>query len=215
MPLDSEELCFSKAAESRPELTELILNSKSNKPEGVQRALFWLSLKATLLSLKQNPMFMAAFSETESALLAEGATDEQSESLFLSCLFEEAYESEHDFSEFDAEFVLESIQTLSRLASLDEDKLQNLRLEFEKHAQTIPAVEWKIFNAFFNEFFEEGLEIPSEKHMEALYEQSPSIEETELNVFLDFLEAKKIIGPLRKQKLLAKAMQTKESLRQT
>ncbi|MCL2259023.1 MAG: hypothetical protein FWC18_04265 [Cystobacterineae bacterium] len=212
MPVDSEELCFAEAAKSRLELAELILNSKSSKPEGVQRALFWLSLKATLVSLQQNPMFIPIFSETESALLAEGATAEQMESLFLSCLFEEAYESEHDFSVFDAAFVLESIQTLSHLASFDENKLETLRLDFEKNIKTIPASQQSIFNTFFNEFFEEGLEIPSEKHIEALYAHSPSLDEAELSAFLDFLETKKMIGPLRKQKLLSKALQPKESL---
>jgi hypothetical protein len=207
MPLDSEELCFGEAAQSRPEFTELILKSKSNKPEGVQRALFWLSLKAALVSLKQDALFIPEFSKTESALLAEGATAEQMESLFLSCLFEEAYESEHDFAEFDAAFVLESVQTLFHLASLSESKLENLELVFNKHAQTISADTLKAFLAFFSAFFEEGLEIPSAKHIEALYEQSPSIDETEWSALLDFLEAKRMIGPLRKQKLLSKALQ--------
>jgi hypothetical protein len=214
MPIDSEELCFDEAAKSRPELAKLILESKSSKPEGVQRALFWLSLKAALVSLKKDLTFVSAFSETESALLAEGATPEQMESLFLSCLFEEAFESEHDFSEFDAAFVLESIQTLSHLTSLSEDKLEELRLDFEKHTKIISASALSAFNAFFNEFFEEGLEVPSGKHMEALYGLFPSIEETELNAFLDFLEVQKMIGPLRKQKLVSAALQTKEALQQ-
>jgi len=206
MSVDAEELCFAEAAQSRPELAELILNAKNNKPEGVQRALFWLSLKAALVSLKQDASFVPAFLETESALLAEGATPEHVESLFLSCLFEEAFESEHDFSEFDAAFVLESIQTLSHLASLSEEKLESLSADFKKHATSISASAWNAFNGFFNTFLEEGLEMPSEKHMEALYETSTLLEETELHAFLDFLEAKKMMGPLRKQKLLSKAL---------
>jgi len=206
MSVDSEELCFAEAAKSRPELATLIVQSKNNKPEGVQRALFWLSLKAALVHLQQEALFLPAFSEAESALLAEGATPEQMESLFLSCLFEEAFESEHDFSEFDAAFVLESLHTLAALASLSEDKLEQLRLDFQKHANTMSASALNAFNAFFHTFFEEGLEVPSEKHIEALYEQSPALEEAELSAFLDFLEAKKIMGPLRKQKLLSKAL---------
>ncbi|MCL2011572.1 MAG: hypothetical protein FWG75_02115 [Cystobacterineae bacterium] len=207
MPVDEEELCFAEAAAGRPEMAKLILESKSNKPEGVQRALFWLSLKAALISLKQNPAFVSAFSETEAALLAEGATAEHIEPLFLSCLFEEAYESEHDFSEFNAAFVLESIQTLSHLASLSADKLENLKLDFEKNTKTLLAAPLNTFGGFFDGFLEEGLELLSEKHIEELYIKSPSIDETELSVWLDFLEAQKIIGPLRKQKLKSKALQ--------
>jgi|GEM_PF-1502217 len=215
MPVDSEELCFAEAAQSRPKLAELILNSKSNKPEGVQRALFWLSLKAALVSLKKESVFAAAFAETESALLSEGATEEQMESLFLSCLFEEAYESEHDFSEFNAAFVLESLQALFHLASLSEDKLENLKADFKEYSQSISASAWNIFHAFFDKFFEDGLEMPSGKHIEALYAQFPSMDETELSTFLDFLESKKMMGPLRKQKLVSEALQIKEALPST
>ena len=210
MSVDEEERCFEEAAKSRPELEKLILNAKNNKPEGVQRALFWLSLKAALVSLQKDAAFIPAFSETTSALLKEGATAEQIESLFLSCLFEEAFESEYDFSEFDGAFVLESIQTLSHLACLTEDKLENLRLDFQKHATNISPSSWNAFHAFFHAFLQEGLEMPSEKHVEALYASSFSLEEAELHAFLDFLEAQKMVGPLRKQKLLSKALQLGE-----
>jgi len=207
MPLDAEELCFAKAAQSRPELAKLILDSKNNKPEGVQRALFWLSLKAALVSLKQEATLAFAFSETESALQAAGATAEQIECLFLSCLFEEAFESEHDFSEFECAFVLESIQSLAHLASLSEDKLEQVREDFKKQMEPFSASLLNIFNVFFNEFFEEGLEALSGKHIEALYASSFPVEEKELQAFLDFLEAKQWIGPLRKQMLSSKAQQ--------
>jgi hypothetical protein len=209
--LAPDEARFASAAKAHPELTAEVKTSAGKRPsEDAQNATILLGVRAAVSSVDADPVLGPASRTARAAFTMAGASSEQIEQLLGGVLVEEAFTGDQDPTQFDLDFVKESLDNLPQLATLDGEKVSET---IDAFANQIPAAQRPVSLACAETLFQaawgEGPQSVNVEHLDEALELLTADVPAELDavrpqmaVLLRFLSAHKFIGPLRLERLL-------------
>jgi hypothetical protein len=209
--LTADEQRYATAARAHPDLADEVKTAAGKRPSpDAQNATILLGVRAALSSIEADKDLAPHAANARTALIKAGANSDQIEQLLGGVLVEEAFTGEQDPTEFDSDFVKESLDDLPQLAQLDGDKVGELIDAFanqtpaEKRAVSLACAE-----TLFHSAWGEGPQSVNVEHLdealEILTADTPSELEAarpQMEVLLRFLSAHKLVGPLRLERLL-------------
>lgn len=207
-PLTVEEQAFVDVTHAHPEKRQALFSAQDvirPAPE-TQQALLFLATHAAVDVLAQDETFGPEIERARATLDAEGASQDERELLLASLLIEEAFGFLSEDDLFDGEFFLETLQTLPQWACLTQERLQQWTEEFEA---THPGSR-TLIEQFFTCAWSDGPEPINPEHLEMLVGQwadEHSLQEAQrslptLRALIDFLHQERLLGPIRRGRLL-------------
>ncbi len=136
--LDPDESAFLGAAERFPDYREALVASRGRKaaPPEVQQMLLVVAASAVTSTLEEDPRLGAATRAARQALADQGATREEVDALLTTAVLEEALASEDSPDVFEIDFFQETLESLSRLAEVNEERVTRLLDRVEPTAGT-------------------------------------------------------------------------------
>lgn len=209
----SDEQPFVDAANASPEQKAEIVKarSKGKPPSVTQEALIYLAAHAAARSLKTDAALANALTGARSALMSEGADEEDVHQFLASMVLEEAFGYEHEEEEFDRPFFEETLKTVPELARLTQEKVRQLVVAFVKTAESAdrPAFGASA-QALIETAWEDGPEPINPEHVEAalvsVFEKNGEARKAKtiegMRRFVGFLARSGLVGPLRQSELL-------------
>jgi alkylhydroperoxidase/carboxymuconolactone decarboxylase family protein YurZ len=138
--LKAEERLLAEVARAAPDRRALVLGARglrSPSPE-VQEALLYLAAHAASSSLRDDEELGPAQQRARAALAAEGASEEEIETLIATLVLEEAFGYDEGTERFDRPFFLETLEGVPALATLTRERVMQLQEAFSRTA----ALEW-------------------------------------------------------------------------
>lgn len=208
--LDAPDRLFHQAANAHPDLKTMVEAARGlAKPtEEASNALILLGVQAAVMSLRDDPKLADVVKLAADALKGHGATPEQIDQLLAGALVEEAFGSDADPTDYDVEFVRETVATLPALAALEPEKVSELSDAFvEATAKPNRPLSLKAIEALLQSAWGDGPQpVSSEAVLDALdsldagSSRAPSAAAMEAAV--RFLMAHRLVGPLRLERLL-------------
>lgn len=203
--MSEDERALASVLRRSPEQRQAVLEARgrAHPSERVQQALIYLAANAAVERLREDPTATAALTRADVSLRAQGASDAQISSLLASVLVEEAFGYDDDPDTFDLAFVLETLEGLPALATLDADRVERLR---EGLAERVPprdlATAQQAFDALIEAAWADG---PEPLNPEQVLEARTRLGEparAALPSVLQALAQAGLIGPLRLARLL-------------
>ncbi|MBK7860144.1 MAG: hypothetical protein IPJ65_16320 [Archangiaceae bacterium] len=212
IPMGPDAMAFVAAARTHSELSAYVLQAKGKETPGddSQNATILLAVRAALSRIPSDPVLGPQAKRARDALAAAGADAEQVEQLLGGVLVEEAFTGDNDPNRFDSAFVHESFGELIELARLDEDQVTTLMDEVAKNAPPpLRPMQVSCAEALFQAAWADGTQSINVEHVEDALQMLSGDDPAEvegvragLEVVLNFLNGKKLIGPLRLQRLI-------------
>lgn len=208
-----DEQAFVDAANASPEQKSEILKAKpKGKPATqTQEALIYLAAHAAARALKTDAALSNALGVAKTALMSEGANEEDVHQFLASMVLEEAFGYEHDADEFDRPFFEETLKTVPELARLTQEKVRQLVVAFVKTAEPDDRpIFGGVAQALIETAWEDGPEPINPEHVEgalvAVFDKSGEAHKARtiegMRRFIGFLARSGLLGPLRQSELL-------------
>jgi hypothetical protein len=132
--VDSEESAFLRAAAALPKARAALLKAKGSKSPSpqVQQQLIIVATRAATLRVGDDPMLGPRVATAKAALEAEGATPAEADDLVAQAVLEEAFGYAEDPETFDGDFLAETLDSLSHLAKVTQEKLDDWLEQFAR-----------------------------------------------------------------------------------
>lgn len=213
-PLDADEQLFTATAAAHPsQRAELLGVSGRKLASDAQASLVLLAAHTAARGIAQDPRLSSATAKAREALLAEGASEEETESFIASILLEEGFGYEDEVDDFDADFVGEALGEVPALAALTREGVDALLLKFSQSgaSDTERTARAHMAKALFDVAWSEGPAPINPEHLETLLEaevsdQPEELQEARLRAtveLLQLLSREGLVGPLRLSRLRA------------
>lgn len=212
---DPDSAAFWAAAEAYPEERAALLRGGRRKklPAEAERAQIVLAIDAARRRLASDERFASRLEAVSAAFRAQGAPEDESRYLVGVAIAEEAFALDGSPDEFDAEFLLETLEELTLLARVDEGGAVGLLERFaraEAVEPTLRPLRLKVGESLLDEAWCEGSQPVTVEHVDdALEHLSDSVATSDfqraaqcLAELIDFLAAERLVGPRRRERLL-------------
>jgi hypothetical protein len=212
-PLEPEERLFAEIAAAHPDKRNDLVGGKGKRhlSSDAEAAVVFLAAYAATRAIAGDPALSAVTARAREALIAEGATADETDAFIASILLEEAFGYEEEVETFDRSYVEEALGEVPAMAALTREQVDALILGFEKASkdEAEREVRARIARALVNIAWGEGPTPINPEHMESLFESEiadkPEAElESGLRATVEFLQvlAKEgLIGPQRLSRL--------------
>lgn len=209
--LTDHEKAFAEAAEAHPKSKAAVLKAKGKtqvSPEA-QQHLILLAIEAATALVTNDATLGPKVAKAKEALRAEGADEEEAYQLIAQSVLEEAFGFAEDPSNFDAEFLAETLDGLVPLAGVNADVVDGWLEKFSKKVAPQQALRLTVAETLLDAAWSEGPQpISPENVDDALEALATTVASSEfakageaLTAFLQYLAQQKIIGPLRLERL--------------
>ncbi|MEW5737753.1 MAG: hypothetical protein AB1938_02445 [Myxococcota bacterium] len=210
--LDADEAALVQVVATEPELAKALADARGKKsvPPTVQQQLIILATKAATHRLAQDPTIGPRIASATAALKAQGASDEEAQQLVAQAVLEEAFGFAEDPDVFDKDFLAETLDSLSHLAALHQDLVDEWNDAFTKAGKPEQRpFRLKVAEALLEAAWGEGPQPINPEHLDdALDRLADELAESELTSaagtmaeFLGFLAGKHVVGPTRLARL--------------
>lgn len=199
------------AAKAHASERRAILRAGDKKLDAAgQQAVLYLATQAALDALRVDPKLSAKVAATEAALRKQGAEQEDLDSILAQAVADEAFGTDSDPGSFDEPWFLESLESIPRLMSLDEEAVEDLLSDF---AQKAPAPERPLRDrsarALLESAWSEGPSLVTAEDLEdALDALSDEVSDREfakaaalVAELIELMRDRKLVGPLRADRL--------------
>lgn len=210
--LDADESALVQVAAELPELAGALTEAKGKKVVAptTQQQLIVLATRAATRRLTQDPAMGPRISSALGALEAQGASREEAEQLVAQAVLEEAFGFAEDPDRFDQEFLGETVDSLSHLAALTQELVDEWLDAFTKAG---PADQrpfrTKVAETLLEAAWGEGPQPINPEHLDgALDRLVEELARGELpraagvmGELLGMLASKHVVGPLRLARL--------------
>lgn len=210
--VDSEESAFIFAATALPKARAAILKAGSTKNPSpqVQQQLIVVATRAATLRLGVDSQLGPRVATAKAALEAEGASAAEADDLVAQAVLEEAFGYAEDPQSFDAAFLAETLDSLTHLAKVTQEKLDDWLEQFARAgAAGDRALRLKVPELLLEAAWSDGPQPVTPEHVDDAIEQlgdtvAPSEfakATTTLGEFLAFLGKQQVIGAQRLARL--------------
>lgn len=210
--VDSEESAFIQAANAFPRARAAVLKARGSKAPSneAQQQLIILATRAAVLRLNVDPVFGPRVTTARAALEAEGATTAEADDLIAQAVLEESFGYAEDPKHFDAEFLAETIDSLSFLAKVTQEKLDDWLEQFARGGPAGDrALRLKVAELLLEAAWSDGPQPITPEHLDDAVEQlGDTVAQSEfekatktMGEFLGFLAQQQVIGAERKTRL--------------
>lgn len=205
--LDPDESAFIGATERFPDYREALVATRGKKtvPPEVEQMLLVVTASAVTSTLDEDPRLGGAARAARQALGAQGATRDEVDALLMTAVLEEALASEDSPDVFDVDFLKETLETLTQLATVDEATVTRLLDEVDTTTASPPRsaagllleTAWgdgpqPVTVEHLQEAAEALRELPADKRAQAV---------RGLEGIIAALSASALVGPLRRGRL--------------
>lgn len=210
--LDADEAALVQIVATDPTLAKALAEARGKKSVSptVQQQLIVLATKAATHRLSQDPAIGPRIASATSALKAQGASDEEAQHLVAQAVLEEAFGFAEDPDVFDKEFLGETLDSLTHLAALSQEQVDDWNDAFVRAGKPEQRpFRLKVAETLLEAAWGEGPQPLNPEHLDdALERLSGELSEAELNTaagtlaeFLGFLSGKHVVGPTRLARL--------------
>jgi hypothetical protein len=210
--LDADEAALVEVASETPELASALTAARGKKQvsPAVQQQLIVLATRAATRRLAQDPLMGPRIASATAALQSQGATAEEAGQLVAQAVLEEAFGFADDPDAFDRDFLAETIDSLSHLAVLDRDRVDEWLDAFTAAGPVGERpLRGRVAETLLEAAWGEGPQPINPEHLdEALDGLVEVLAESEraraaglMGEFLGFLSSKQVVGPLRLTRL--------------
>lgn len=208
-PASKDETLWLAVADAFPEARDVVRGAdpEDGDDPDVVEPMILLAAHTALRALEQDTRLSAPLADAKKALIDEGATEEQAQSLVASLILEEAFDEDQDAERFDADFIATSLTEVPALAALTQDALEALRLRFVGVPKD--PVRKAAFEALIGSAWEEGPQFINGEHLEVAVEegrralnkdQRPALKEA-LEALLGTLVSEGLVSAARRERL--------------
>jgi hypothetical protein len=210
--LDGEESAWLAAAHEFPQARAAILKAKGAKKTSsdVQQHLIILATRGAAIRIGGDPLLGPRVTTARAALEKEGATKEEAEALIAQTLLEEAFGYAEDPEHFDAPYVAETLESLTHLATITQETVDDWLETFAKNGDaTSRALNLKVAESLLESAWSEGPQPITPEHVdEALELIADTVAQSEftraletLLRFVRFLATHHVVGSQRVDRL--------------
>lgn len=214
-----EDLDFVEAAGAFAPEKRTVLKAGQKLDTKAQQAVLFLATHAALRAIRRDPKLRPELDQTEAALRELGAEDNDIGAVFAQLVADEAFGTDQDPGDFDSEWFLESLRTLPKLLSLDEDEVMATISKFANATAKDSRMRETVARIFLEAAWSEGATPLSAEHLEdALDELQDELGEKEfpraaiiLAEFIELLAAQGLVGKQRADRLAKTARQASVS----
>lgn len=210
--VDSEESAFIQAAAALPKARAAIVKARGTKSPSpqVQQHLIVVATRAATLRISVDSKLGPRVATAKAALEAEGASAAEADDLVAQAVLEEAFGSAEDPETFDADFLAETLDSLTHLAKVTQEKLDDWLEQFARAgAAGDRALRLKVAELLLEAAWSDGPEPVTPEHVDDAIEQlGDTVAESEfgkaaatLGEFLAFLGQQQVVGAQRLARL--------------
>lgn len=210
--VDAEETAYLAAAAALPQAKKIILKAKGKKQASseVQQHLIVLATRAAALRVTGDPVLGPRVATATAALVEQGASKEEAGDLVAQCVLEEAFGYADDVDHFDADYLAETFDSLTHLARVDQDLVDDLLETFGRSGDAeARAMNVKVAELLLEAAWSEGPQPITPEHVDETLELvADTVAESDftkaletLQRLLRFLATKNIVGPQRLERL--------------
>ncbi len=209
--LTPEEAALAESAKAHPLSKAAVLKAKGKaqvSPES-QQHLILLTIEAATAMISHDERLGPKVAAANEALRAEGAEADEAHQLVAQAVLEEAFGYAEDPSNFDADFLAETLETLIPISKMSSDLVDEWLEKFSKLGGDQRSLRFRVAETLVDAAWSEGPQPVSPEHvddtLEALTSTVASSEYAKageaLIAFIAFLATQKIVGPQRLERL--------------
>ncbi len=208
---DADESALLSAAAAYPASRANILKARAKSPSAeAQQELIVFLTRAATAQVFAHPTLGPLAHAAKSALEKEGATPKEADDLVAQAVLEEAFGYAEDPSTFDADYLAETLQSLSTLATVSQERVDEWLETFARDgAVGDRALRLKVAEVLLERAWNEGPAPITPEHLDdAIEHLGDQIAESEfakatqtLTQFLNFLTRQQVLGPQRQSRL--------------
>lgn len=210
--IDGQEAALRLAAAAFPKARSTILKAGATKKpsEDAQQQLIILSTRAASALLNEDAQLGPRVNQAKAALKQAGAQDDEIDNLIAQAVLEEAFGYAEDPGIFDGDYVGETLDSLSHLAVLTQETIDDWLETFARGAPSSERpLRLKVAELVLESAWSEGPQPMTPEHLDDALEQlADSVAESEVEKasatvaqFLTFLAERKVIGKERFSRL--------------